>query len=557
MEDPAATAVLVDGSVDVADLICLLRAEVAELRQEVNRLRRENLELRQQAGYWQGQHVRAVERAEQLQQLVHELEAENRKLRQQAFGRSSEKASASAADWLKELQDTPTSPPRRRGQQANNPGPKRRDYQQLPVRTEIIELPQAKRCCPQCGQPYAERAETEDSEQIEIEVQAYRRVLKRRRYQPQCRCRGPWQIVTAPAAPKLIAKSRYGVSLWVEILLEKFLGQRPTERLLGQWRLLGLDLPAGTVTEGLRRLEPLFEPIYQALVARQQGRDFWQGDETRWRVFAVQEGKVGYCWWLWVFVSEDTVVYRLDPSRSHKVPQGHLQRQDQACSGTMMVDRYAAYKAMIQVNDGEIILVFCWAHVRRDFIRVGKSWPELKDWALTWLCRIRDLYRLNGQRLLALTQEANHSAFQQAERAVRQQVLAMYEQAQSECAQPALRQPCRKVLTSLLEHWTGLTHFVDDPRIPLDNNACERQLRGPVVGRKNYYGSGSVWSGRLAAMLFSVLGTLERCQVNPREWLEDYLQACAQVSGRPPPDAENWLPWQYLRNQPRLPNRPG
>ena len=454
MEDPIATAVLDGVPADLADLVREVRAEVAQLRQQVNRLQRENLELRQQAGYWQGQHARAVERIKHLEQQVHELEAENRKLRQQIFGRSSEKASAAAGDWLKELEDTPTRTPRQRGQQADHPGPQRRDYQQLPVRTQIIELPQARRCCPKCGQAYAERAETEDSEQIEIEVQAYRRVFKRRRYQPHCRCRGPWQIVTAPRAPKLIAKSRYGVSVWVEILLDKFVSQRPTERLLGQWRLLGLDLSAGTVTDGLQRLEPLFVPMYQALVARQQTLDFWQGDETRWRVFVAQQGKVGYCWWLWVFVSADTVVYRLDPSRSRQVPQGHLQRQDQACSGKMMVDRYAAYKAMIQVKDGAIILAFCWAHVRRDFIRVGKTWPELKDWALAWLRRIRDLYRLNGRRLPTPKTEASAPA----EQALRGHVAAMHEQAHSERAQESLRQPCRKVLTSLAGAlvWTDL-----------------------------------------------------------------------------------------------------
>jgi hypothetical protein len=58
-------------------------------------------------------------------------------------------------------------------------------------------------------------------------------------------------MVTAPPLPKLIPKSRLGVSVWVEILLDKFADQRPTERLLGQWRRLGLDLSAGTVAGGL------------------------------------------------------------------------------------------------------------------------------------------------------------------------------------------------------------------------------------------------------------------------------------------------------------------
>jgi len=527
---------------DLVSLVGELRREVTQLRQEVARLRRENLELRQQAGYWQQMHARAAERVKELEQRVQHLEAENRQLRQQAFGRKTEKSAGRDSDWLGEL-DEPSAESRRRGQKTGKSGPQRRDYQHLPARTEIVELPPEKCCCPQCGQPYGVREETEDSEQIEIEVQAYRRVIKRKRYQPRCRCTGPWQIVTAPAPAKLIVKSRYGVSVWVEILLDKFYSQRPTERLLEQWQLLGLDLAAGTVAGGLQRLQPLFAPLYEALIARQQQADYWQGDETRWRVFVEVEGKVGHQWWLWVFLSADTVVFVLDVSRSRRVPQEHLPQQAEAgttTNGTMMVDRYAAYKAMAQVKDGKIVLVFCWAHVRRDFIRVGKAWPELKAWALTWLGRIRDLYRLNNQRRL----EPKSNPQAAAEQNLRQHVTDMQQQAVAECADRTLREPCRKVLTSLQEHWSGLTRFLDDPRIPLDNNACERQLRGPVVGRKNYYGSGAIWSGRMAAMLFSLFATLERQDINAREWLTSYLQACAQAGGRPPPTIEDWLPWR-------------
>jgi transposase len=67
---------------------------------------------------------------------------------------------------------------------------------------------------------------------------------------------------------------------------------------------------------------------------------------------------------------------------------------------------------------------------------------------------------------------------------------------------------CKKVLDSLDNHWDGLTVFVDHPELPMDNNKAERQLRGPVLGRKNYNGSGSEWSGRFAAVLFSIFQTL-------------------------------------------------
>src|ERR1700730_18643292 len=352
------------------------------------------------------------------------------------------------------------------------------------------------------------------------------------------------RIVTAAAPPKLLPKGRYGISVWVEILLGKFASQRPTERLLAQWKLSGLDLAAGTVTGGLQRLEPLFVPLYEALVARQQQARYWQADETRWYVFADQEGKVGHRWWLWVFVSEDCTVFYLDPRRSRRVPQEHLpQRLGQVDSGVMMVDRFACYKAIAQVKKGEVVLVYCWAHVRRDFVRLGLGFPELRGWSLDWLRHIRRLYRLYQQRKQAYAQVSDSPAA--ADQEVRQHLQSMQQEARMQLAEPSLRRPCRKVLKSLQEHWEGLTRFADDPSIPLDNNACERQLRGPALGRKNYYGSGALWSGRLAAMLFSLLGTLERCRINPRQWLTDYLQACAAAGGRPPPNLDPWLPWQY------------
>jgi transposase len=72
---------------------------------------------------------------------------------------------------------------------------------------------------------------------------------------------------------------------------------------------------------------------------------------------------------------------------------------------------------------------------------------------------------------------------------------------------------------------------------------AERAQRNEVVGRKNYYGSGSVWSGQLAAMLFTVFQTLLLWKLNPRLWLSEYLQACAENGGQAPADAESFLPW--------------
>ena len=227
------------------------------------------------------------------------------------------------------------------------------------------------------------------------------------------------------------------------------------------------------------------------------------------------------------------------------MPQGHYADKAQ---GILVVDRYSAYKAMAQVKSGVVNLAFCWAHVRRDFIGVGKGWPELVDWALAWLQRIREVYRLNRERL---QHDSQTSAFEKHDTALRAAIDAMDQQATNELADPNLRQPCRKALKSLRSHWSGLTLFVDDPKIPMDNNASERIVRGPAMGRKNYYGSGSLWSVRLAATMFSIVATLKRWNLNPLRWLTWYLESCAAAGGKPPSEIEPFLPWN-LRNSPEL-----
>ncbi len=101
-----------------------------------------------------------------------------------------------------------------------------------------------------------------------------------------------------------------------------------------------------------------------------------------------------------------------------------------------------------------------------------------------------------------------------------------------------------KILTSLKNHWDGLTVFVEHPEVPMDNNNGERSIRNPVTGRKNFYGSGSLWSSGLAAMMFSIFQTLVVCGLNCHHWLRLYLTAYAENNGNPPEDLSPFLPWK-------------
>jgi transposase len=482
-------------------------------------------------------HQRAVQREKLLHDENEQLHARIRFLEQQLFGRKTDSTTTA------EQSPRPDRTSRPRGQQRGKRGPKRRDYSHLPVVEQVVELPADQQCCARCGQPFASFPGTDDTTILEIEVRAHRRIYRRQRYRPTCSCGHHAGIVTAPAPARVIPKSHFGISVWVTILLDKFLFYRPTYRLLEDLSTQGLPLSQGTLTDGLQRLLPLFEPLYEHLVEHSQQQTLWHADETRWLVFATWEGKVGYRWYLWVFHAADVVVFVLSPGRSHEVPEEHFGPVEE---GILVVDRYAAYPAMAQVKDGTIVLAFCWAHVRRDFLTVARSWPEQEAWALEWVERIGALYACNDRRLEAPRATPLFTARDQE---VRQCVATLEQQRERELEEAELHSARRKVLESLRHHWGGLTVFVEHPEVPMDNNTAERSERGPVVGRKNYYGSGAIWSGQLAAMLFSLFRTLALWGINPRVWLTAYLTACAEAGGQPPAQPEALLPWNLSEEQ--------
>jgi len=535
-------------------------------------VRRLEIELRQQANYWRALHARAAEReaawkekAQRLEQVVrqqqaqiadltHELEealARVAWLDGQVFGRKSEqcpKAEPDQRDSALALDDhanaadvlEPGSEPRRqRGKQPGAKGYGRRRRCDLPAQEVVHDLPEDQKRCPRCGKPFDVFPGTEDSEQIEWEVVLYRRIHKRRQYVPTCDCGAVPGIITAPRPPKLILKGMFPTSFWVRLLMEKFLFQRPLHRVRKVLALEGLSVSQGTLTGGVQQIGELLQPVYTRILERSRTAQHWKMDETRWLVFEEVEGKKGYRWWLWVVITDDTVVFLLEPTRSAQVPRDHLGDNPE---GIINADRYSVYKAL----GLKILVAFCWSHVRRDFIRVRDGYRTLRRWGEAWVTRINELFALNDERLAVLS---DPEAFSEKDRALRDAIYAMAKQRDCELEDPDLRKPARKALESLRNHWEGCTLFVDHPEIPMDNNESERRLRDPAVGRKSYYGSGSVWSGALTAICFTIFQTLLKNGIDPKKWFTAYFEACAENGGRSPDNLDAFLPWDLSEEQ--------
>lgn len=513
--------------------------------------KQEHIELLWAASYWKKEHRRAVDRALSLEAVCQERlrqVAERAEQREAAWLGELEKARARIRDlehrlfgrksewrWAIEAQHRPPADrKRRRGQQRGAAGHGRTRVELLPACAEEVALESP--VCPSCGEPLSLFPGTDDCEVLEVEVRAYRRVIRRRRYRRTCQCPGVAGILTAPTPSRLIARGKFGVSVWVQVLLDKFLYGRPTYRLVQDLADRGLSLSMGSVTGGLQAIAPLFVPLKRALLRKLRGEPHWHADETRWEVFVEIDGKSGHRWYLWVFQSSSVAYYEIDGSRSAAVPTAVLAGVQR---GTISCDRHGAYKKFARLHPG-FTLSFCWAHQRRDLLNLANDYPEVAPWALAWVQCIGDLFALHSERRDAPPDSQARAALDGQLRSTVQEMLVKREAA---LADPTLPTPAAKVLQSMRDHWAGLTTFVEQPMLPMDNNAAERALRGPVVGRKNFYGSGSQWSGELAATMFTVLMTMRRWQINPRTWLAAYLQACADHANRPPPSLRAFLPW--------------
>ena len=514
---------------------------------------KEYLKLKWEAGYWQGLHKKALLREEALKKTIKEQKGQIRDLKNRLFGKKSEKKSTAK----KEGGAKPTDPKRSRGQQPGSKGHGRTTRPHLPHIDEPIDFPDVPKCS-KCGTAYIPD-ESMESEIIEVDVKAHKRVIIRSCMKKNCSCKGVPNTVTAPMPPKVIPKSPYGISIWKAVLLNKFHYCQPTNRLLNQYAELGLPISAGSITGGLKILKKLFQPVYDALYSQQMTEDIFHNDESSWKVFESIEGKIGNRWWLWVSRSASVVFFQIAPGRGADVPVDHF-KNIQHQKIIVICDRYSAYKSLAKQLPF-IILAFCWAHVRRDFLDAARKYPDLEEWALYWVKKIGELYHINNQRCKEFDQKLpiqwQSASFKKQHEKLVEKMEAMAEERDAfvDANNPdasdinLLSEIKYKILTSLQNHWKGLSVFVKHPKVPMDNNKGEQSIRNPVTGRKIFYGSGSLWSSQLAAIMFSIFPTMVLCGINCDHWLKSYLTACAENHGKAPEDLSPFLPWKMSEDR--------
>ena len=492
-----------------------LRIEVARLRGELDKAKENNRQLEE--------HNAALARE------VERLRSTRSVLSGALYGSRSER------------QNTPRSP-RARGQQTGKPGHGRTARPALEAKEERHDPPAHTRRCACCGTPYVANGERV-SQLIEITVKAHVRRIVRRRWRAACECEGSPTEVLAPAPPRLFAGTPFGISVWVRYLYERYAHHRPCRQLAAWLCDQGLAVSPGTLADTPRRFLALFEPLHDAILAHQNQATVRHADETSWRIQALGADGGSRRAWLWTSVSSDAVWFHIDPARSAEAAR----KLFAGVSGVVFVvcDRFSAYKKLARDLAGMVVLCWCWAHCRRDYIKCAAGHDTLAPWRDQWLQRIGGLYQLNKARLAHYAPGATvqNAAFETANSALKHALDALFAQAERE--RDALGQHARQMqpLRSMLEHREGLTRFVEHPQIAMDNNRAELSHRCAVIARKLSFGSDSLDGARLTAVMYSVLATVQSNGLDVQRWLTDWLTACAENGRSPPAELRPWLPW--------------
>ena len=249
-------------------------------------------------------------------------------------------------------------------------------------------------------------------------------------------------------------------------------------------------------------------------------------DETHWKLMGGKDGvePVNKRWQVWAVAAPDAVSYRIADSRGIKAAEKLLG----GYHGIVMADGYGAYQGLAEQRGGEFTLAHCWAHVRRKFVEIEDFFPAE---ARQGIALIGELYAV--ERLCPTGPPGD--ALRATLRTERSREIIGRIQAWALGVRTLPGGGLGKALGYISDLWPGLVRFLDDPRIPLDNNATERAIRGVVMGRKNHYGSRSRRGTEVAALFYSLCETAKLNHIDPGVYLRDATKAALRGETVPLP----------------------
>jgi transposase len=383
-------------------------------------------------------------------------------------------------------------------------------YPNLPINERcVIQNPAPNCSC--CSKLMTPSGMTEDT----VIPKKYE-ILKLMRMKYRCSCQGA--VLTVPSPPRIIPGSTYSDEMIVDVALSKYCDLIPIERYVAMAARGGVkDLPPQSLIEVTHSLADFVSAAYTRIKKMVLMSRVLNADETPHKML---EGSDKKSWYLWGFSTPEHCFLECHDTRSGDVASEVLLKS--RCE-FLVSDVYSGYGKAVRFSNEQRVAAgkpkirsaYCNAHARRYF---HKCWPQYKESAF-YLDHYHEIYELNRAaknqpppRILELRSQ------------MRPRIEAMKKKALEELPGYPEQSKYGKALKYFLANYDGLTLFMGEAEVPIDNNSQERLLRNHVVGRKTWYGTHSERGAWTAAILFTLVESCKLNHVNPREYFKNLVQ---------------------------------
>ena len=383
----------------------------------------------------------------------------------------------------------------------------------------------------ECGQTL-ERVGEEVSEQLDC-VPAQFFVHRHIRGKYACRC---CQTIQSPALPaQVIDKGIPAPGLLAQVIVAKIDDHLPLYRQTEIYARSGVHIPRSSMAQWVGSCGVRLAPLADALRDHVLSHSVIHVDETPIRLLAPGKGKTAKAY-TWVYRTTDYVAQRavwfdFCHSRSGEHPRRVLAN----FKGTLVTDDYAGYDKLHA--QPHITEAGCMAHARRKFFEAHKL--NASPIAREAVERIGQLYALEAQakdrspeQRLALRQTQGEPI-----------ATALHAWLTEQRHRLAKADATARAIDYSLKRWGALVHYLQDPQVPIDNNAVENAIRPIALGRKNWLFVGSQQAGERSANLMSLIESAKLMGHDPWAYLKDVLQRIPTTLQR---DLQTLLPhhWQ-------------
>lgn len=498
---------------DLPDDVAALRALVLEQARELDTLK--------------------VFRAE-----VERLKAIIDALQRHRFGRRSEQLDPDQLQLaLEEVETALAAAEHARDKASRAPAerPRKTNRGSLPAHLERIEqvVDVEDKVCPCCGGALHQIGE-DVAERLDVVPTTFRVLVTRR---PRYGCRScESAVVQAPAPARIVEGGIPTEALIAQVLVAKYADHLPLYRQAQIYARQGIQLDRSTLADWVGRAAWYLRPMRDHILERLRRSERLFADETTAPVLDPGRGrtKTGQLWTYarddrpWGGIDPPMVAYVYAADRKGERAEAHLGD----FAGTLQVDGYGGYAALARRRQ-QISLAFCWAHVRRKFFELADTSPV----ATEVLRRIALLYAIEDE-VRGEPAQQRRSVRDERSRVI---VDDLHQYLEARNRQVSAKARLGEAIRYALTRWDGLSRFLDDGRVDLDNNTVERSIRPLALNRKNALFAGSDEGGDNWAVIATLIENCKLSSINPHSWLIETLTRLA--NGHPANRVSELMPW--------------